>query len=108
MKKIGLAVLCVALLGILIWCMVPKAPQEQPRSIRIDGIVYDCTDQETEAPLEKDMIGHVTSAVERTKLPQEDGQVNFPEAVGQPYALVEGQLIVYFENAWHLCVQVYG
>ncbi len=103
-----LGALGIVLAATAVWLLLPKAPQEQPRSIMVGGIVYDCTEQETEAPLEQQIIGHVSSTVERTQLPAQDGQTNFSESMGQPYAQVEGQVALYYEGAWHLCVQVYG
>ena len=83
---------------------VPSAdhvPDTAPAAVMIDGRLYYFTGEEAlENASEDKATGTITSVIDNSSLPEEDGQANFPQ-MGAPYIREEDYAIVYLDETWY-------
>ena len=108
-KKLKPLLLLVLLCAVLAWCH--WGPGEAlpangcPPSVMVDGTLYYAFSARTPAPEEGALSGTIRSqSVPITTVPQEDDTSNFEACVGQPYAFVDGELLLYYSGQWNRCV----
>ncbi len=106
-KTIGVAAV-VLLVAALAWggffLLYPVAADACPPSVMIDGTTYYAFSEKYDVTPTQDQIsGYIRSCVDISGMPKKDDQSNFPACVDQPYAFVEGQLLLYYSGQWNLC-----
>lgn len=72
-------------------------PVALPNYIMAEGVLYryeEYSRYDGPAPTEDEIIGTITSTVECSEYPTENGQANFEKFLGQPYAVRDGLLLV--------------
>lgn len=105
MKKWVIVLLATALIvGIGCFSCGTRENWTCPMAVMVDGTVYitGCEKAEQE-PEDKDIKGYIRSAVHASQMPEENDQSNFDACVGQPYAIVDGQLLLFYNSQWNLC-----
>lgn len=75
-----------------------------PLSVMIDGRCYHTFEEEVSVPNDIEITGYIASqSAEISSGPVTDDTSNFTACVGQPYAFVDGQLVLYYNGQWNLC-----
>lgn len=100
------AVIAIFVLGLIFFHLAPGfgGGSDQPLAIMVNGNLYLVhLGQGSKSPTDADIAGHITSCVDLSDLPVKNDQANFPAAQDQPYAWVDGELYLYFNEQWHLC-----
>ena len=100
------ALIAVIVLGLVFVHIAPtfSPNSDQPLAIMVDGKLYYVQYGQGGNPsTDADIVGHITSLVDLSVLPDKNDQANFPAAQDQPYAWVDGELYLYFSEQWHLC-----
>ena len=108
-KKWIPAVLAVALVLLAVWGVVrwrnSGADNVAPYTVMVDGALYHTYGEEAPAPEADEISGQISARfVAGSVLPKEEGTSNFDECVGQPYAFVNGELLLYYGGQWNRCV----
>ena len=81
---------------------MPETPNTQVPSVMYDGILYRTTGKQMAGDIDESAIlGHITSTVHPSQLPEEEGQANFP-GLNAPYAMTSDGLVVLIANEWTL------
>ena len=76
-----------------------------PLSVMVDGVLYYTYEEEAPAPEEAQICGEIQSrSAPISGMPTEDGTSSFDSCVGQPYAFVEGELLLCYGGRWNRCV----
>ena len=114
MKKIALYGILLALVcTTLAWCRVSAEEDRDrallyvscPPSVMVGGILYLTNGGACPAPEEAQICGEIQSqSAPISGMPTEDGTSNFDSCVGQPYAFVEGELLLRYGGRWNRCV----
>lgn len=106
-KGIILGVLILAAVACIAcwWLTRPQVCFDDcPPSVMVDGARYYCFSEEAQAvPGEDEITGYIRSYVDISGMPAENDQSNFPACLEQPYAWVEGQLLLYYSGQWNVC-----
>ena len=105
MKKILISLL-VCMMIIVTGC----ASKEQadgicPYMIMVEDKFYYCYDEVIEVE-NIEVLGYITSSVNIKYSPEENNQSNFPDCMGQPYGMADGQMMIYYSGDWHICYPV--
>ena len=100
MRRFNLIVLIIfAMLSLVGWnrdVATPETPNTMPPSIMVDGELYSSTGKEMPVEPDESVIKTVTSVVESTELPSNEGEINVP-APNAKYAKIndyEGEYVV--------------
>lgn len=111
MKRFLLCIVSIALVCVLVPAVgflynTFNAPKYvQPASVKIDGTLYYTYMKPAPTPPEESQItGYIRSCVAGTEKPTENDQSNFESCVGEPYAMVDGQLLLRANGVWYECV----
>ena len=77
----------------------------QVMTVMVDGALYHTYGEEAPAPEADQISGQISARfVAGSVLPKEDDTSNFEACVGQPYAFVNGELLLYYGGQWNRCV----
>jgi len=72
--------------------------------IMVNGILYYTFSKPAPTPSDDQIAGTIDSCTEGLWVhPAEDNQTNHAPFVGQPYAFVDGNLVLYYNNQWNTC-----
>ena len=78
--------------------MLPEVASDG--KLMVDGVVYvESNVVISEYVGEMDQMDTITSSVDLTEIPTEDGQSNF-ECIGAPYTPYENGLVVFLDDTW--------
>ena len=108
MKKIIIAGLVLALLCGA-WMVFSSKEDElvydsAPLSIMVDGVLYLTGGEAVTLDFKPAAAGYITEvSVGPNTTPQKDGTSNFEACVNQPYAYVNGSLVLYYNGQWNRC-----
>lgn len=108
MKKIIIAGLVLALLCGA-WMAFSSKEDElvydsAPLSIMVDGVLYLTGGEAVTLDFKPAAAGYITEvSVGPNTTPQKDGTSNFEACVNQPYAYVNGSLVLYYNGQWNRC-----
>ena len=99
MKKLtGMMIFLILALS-LTACKNPKKG-DYPATLMIDGTNYYSTDNPVSIEVDKDLMKYTTSYA-KDGVPQKDGEENFTQNAGTPYAVLEdGMVVVFIDNQW--------
>ena len=108
-KKWIPAVLAVALVLLAVWGVVrwrnSGADNVAPYTVMVDGALYHTYGEEAPAPEVGQISGEISArSAPITNVPRQEGTSNFDECVGQPYAFLDGELLLYYSGQWNRCV----
>ena len=108
-KKWIPAVLAVALVLLAIWGVVrwrnSGADNVAPYTVMVDGALYHTYGEEAPAPEADQISGQISArSAPITNVPRQEGTSNFDECVGQSYAFVHGELLLFYDGRWNYCV----
>ena len=108
MKKaisISAVVTVIVLVVILTAGCIPRVSHWTcPMAVMVNGQVYTTGSQKAAVIPENSQIsGYIRSAVPASTMPAENGQSNFQACVDQPYAFVNGALLLYYGGQWNTC-----
>ena len=99
MKKWIAATLCLALVFLLVSCGNPKSG-DCPATIMVNGTNYYSTGNAVPVEVDESAIQYTTSYAE-DGVPKKDGEANFNRDTGNPYAVLEGgMVVVLIDNEW--------
>ena len=99
MKKWIAATLCLALVFLLVSCGNPKSG-DYPATIMVNGTNYYSTGNAVPVEVDESAIQYTTSYAE-DGVPKKDGEANFNRDTGNPYAVLEGgMVVVLIDNEW--------
>ncbi len=99
MKKWIAATLCLALVFLLASCGNPKSG-DCPATIMVNGTNYYSTGNAVPVEVDESAIQYTTSYAE-DGVPKKDGEANFNRDTGNPYAVLEGgMVVVLIDNEW--------
>ena len=99
MKKWIAATLCLALVFLLVSCVNPKSG-DYPATIMVNGTNYYSTGNAVPVEVDESAIQYTTSYAE-DGVPKKDGEANFNRDTGNPYAVLEGgMVVVLIDNEW--------
>lgn len=99
MKKLTTMVIFLVLSLSLAGCKSPKGG-DYPATIMINRTNYYSTDNPVSVEVDKDLMKYTTSYAE-DGVPQKDGEENFTQNAGTPYAVLEdGMVVVFIDNQW--------
>jgi len=76
-----------------------------PYMIMVENELYYCYDEVIEVE-DAEVLGYITSYVSIKYTPEENNQSNFPDCMEEPYGVLDGQMLIYYENDWHICYPV--
>ncbi len=94
----------LVLLGVVFLWGLDRGPTTCPLSVMIDGTVYYTFSEKSDVtPTQEQISGYIRSCEDISGMPKKDDQSNFSACVDQPYAFVEGQLLLYYSGQWNLC-----
>ena len=108
-KKWIPAVLAVALVLLAVWGVVrwqnSGADSVAPYTVMVDGALYHTYGEEAPAPEVGQISGQISArSAPITNVPRQEGTSNFDECVGQSYAFVHGELLLFYDGRWNYCV----
>ncbi len=95
---------CLLIIFLLTGCLglySEDAADCAPPLVMVDGHlywIYDSYEYLVDAPDEELWAGTITSIVPYNRAPTENDQTNQECCLNQPYAFINGQLVVYMEN----------
>ena len=92
MKKWIAATPCLALVFLLVSCGNPKSG-DCPATIMANGTNYYSTGNAVPVEVDESAIQYTTSYAE-DGVPKKDGEANFNRDTGNPYAVLEGGMVV--------------
>ena len=99
MKKWIAATLCLALVFLLVSCGNPKSG-DCPATIMVNGTNYHSTGNAVPVEVDESAIQYTTSYAE-DGVPKKDGEANFNRDTVNPYAVLEGgMVVVLIDNEW--------
>ena len=99
MKKWIAATLCLALVFLFVSCVNPKSG-DYPATIMVNGTNYYSTGNAVPVEVDESAIQYTTSYAE-DGVPKKDGEANFNRDTGNPYAVLEGgMVVVLIDNEW--------
>ncbi len=72
--------------------------------IMVDGILYYTFSKPAPTPADDEIAGNIETCTEGLWVyPTENDQTNHEPFVGQPYAFVDGNLVLYYNDQWNTC-----
>ena len=101
MKKFITMLIMIFYVALLTVCM-SGTETDYAAAIMVNGEIYYKT--VTAIPVEIDesaILGYTDSYTDT--FPKKDGETNFNNELGMPYARVEEGIVVLFDNEWYLC-----
>lgn len=81
---------------------VTEAPEELPRMVMVDGVLYKDTGMVSHVLRCGVMDGEITSSVNEGEQPVKDNQSNFGKGYGYQRGVVDGRIEVYMDEAWRV------
>lgn len=100
----GLIAVLIPTLAFLHLASAFGAGSDQPLAIMVEGNLYLIYyRQDGDIPADVEIAGHIISCVDLSDLPAQNDQANFPSALNQPYAWVDGELYLCLDDQWYLC-----
>ena len=108
MKKaisISAVVISAVLMILLVAGCIPRISNWTcPMAVMVNGQIYTTGTQKASLVPESSQIsGYIRSAVSISTMPTENDQSNFQACVDQPYAFVNGMLLLYYGGQWNTC-----
>ena len=82
---------------------LPPTGNVAPDMVMIEGTEYIVRGKSGIVPNAELITGNITSLKENNSPFTQDDQANFPDALNQPYAFVEGQLLLCIKGTWLIC-----
>lgn len=106
MKKSFLLLLLI--MTLLNACALPTEVENMyntaPLSVMVDGKLYYTSSQKAEDVESPTISGYIRyQSVADNTSPGENDTSNFSACVGQPYAFVNGVMILFYNNQWNIC-----
>ena len=101
MKKVLLMLVTVFCMSMLTACGSGKET-DYAAAIMVNGKIYYKTVKALPVEIDESAILGYTDSYTDT-FPKKDGETNFNRELGMPYAKVEGEIVVLYENEWYLC-----
>ena len=100
--------LLLLILTLLNACAMPveveKVYNTAPLSVMVDGKLYYTGLQRAEDVESPTISGYICyQSVASNTSPRENDTSNFSACVGQPYAFVNGEMILFYNNQWNIC-----
>ena len=71
--------------------------------VMIEGTEYLVRGKSGIVPNGESIAGKITSVKENNAPFTQDNQANFPDALDQPYAFVDSQLLLRIKGTWRIC-----